>query len=140
MHSSFDEGRPGYLRVIDASHKRGHGAEAPATNGWIIQTGNQGAPRDCNNCASPLLCTAYMSATSQYTPIACQFLCGKRTIFVLRWCTRRLGLCAFWGPFHGFSSFPFSSLTLLPAPNAHRWATAAMCLPLLSRLRGGESL
>ena len=29
-----------------------------------------------------------MSATSQYTPIACQFLGGKRTIFVLRWCTR----------------------------------------------------
>ncbi len=26
-----------------------------------------------------------------------QFLCGKRTIFVLQWCTGRLGLCAFFG-------------------------------------------
>jgi hypothetical protein len=31
---------------------------------------------------------AYVSATSQYTPIAPQFLFGKRTIFVLRRCTR----------------------------------------------------
>jgi len=29
--------------------------------------------------ASPLLCTAYMSATSQYTPFAPKFLFGKRT-------------------------------------------------------------
>ena len=79
MLSSFVEGRPDHLRVIAASRKRGHGAKAPATNGWIIVIGNQGAPRDCDRSVSPLLCTAYVSATSQYTPIARLFLCGKRT-------------------------------------------------------------
>ena len=48
-HSSFVGGRPGRLRVIAAPRKRGHGAKAPVTNGWIIRTGNQGALRDCDH-------------------------------------------------------------------------------------------
>jgi hypothetical protein len=55
-----------------------NGVAQGATNGWIIRTGNQGALRDCDQHKSPLLCTAYMSAHSQYTPIALLFLCGKR--------------------------------------------------------------
>jgi site-specific DNA recombinase len=61
-------------RDIAASRKRGHGA-----NGWIIVIGNQGAPRDCD-CAR-LHCFArrgaYVSATSQYTPIAPSFFAER---------------------------------------------------------------
>jgi hypothetical protein len=74
MLSSFVKDRSDHLRVIAVSRKLGHGA-----NRWIIVIGNQGAPRDCRNRASPLLCPqgAYASATSQDTPVAPSFF-GKR--------------------------------------------------------------
>jgi hypothetical protein len=48
-----------------------------------------------------------VSATSQYTPIAPQFLSEKRTVFVLRRCTGRLGLYGFFELIRGFGIFPF---------------------------------
>src|SRR5688572_7309058 len=59
--SSFLEGRPGRLRGIAASRKRGHDPKASASNGWIIRTRNQRAPRDCKRiCVSTALYGFYV--------------------------------------------------------------------------------
>jgi hypothetical protein len=81
--SSFVEGRPGRLRVIAASRKRGHGTRRlpPMDGSSGPETKvHRGTAMVLGRHASPLLCTAYMSATSQYTPVASLFLCGKRTV------------------------------------------------------------
>ena len=74
--SSFVEGQTRSLKgnsfLIRVLAPRRH-----ATSGWIIRTGNQGAPRGCDQHMSPLLCTAYTSASSQYTPLAPCFF-GER--------------------------------------------------------------
>ena len=108
--SSFVEGQTRSLKLYSFLN----GVIAPrrhATNGWIIVIGNQGAPRDCDKRASPMLCTAYVSAMCSILRLLL-FLCGKRTIFVLRRCTGRLGLAAFLELVLSFDSFPFPSLFL----------------------------
>ena len=58
----------------------------------------------------------------QYTPIAPQFLSGKRTIFVLRWCSRLGVRGAFFGLFLASGLYCSQALsTSLPlAANASR--------------------
>jgi hypothetical protein len=45
--------------------------------GWIIQTGNQGAPRDRNNSCVPTVLYGLYACHSQYTSFAPRFLSGK---------------------------------------------------------------
>ena len=55
---------------------------------------------------------AYVSATLPYTPFAPRFLSGKRTFFVLRWCTGHWGL-----PLSGVRLFRvFFWIRVFPAP------------------------
>ncbi len=76
MLSSFVEGQTrslkGYSFLIGVLAPRRH-----ATSGWIIRTGNQGAPRDCDQRMSPLLCTAYVSAMCSILPLRSCFF-GER--------------------------------------------------------------
>ena len=92
-----------------------------ATSGWIIRTGNQGAPRDCDQHMSPLLCTAYTSANSQYTPLAPCFF-GERGCShspevhpTLRQAQGPLvGVCAFSSSLYGFRLVPAKRRCLVP--------------------------
>ena len=74
--SSFVEGQTRSLKgnsfLIGVLAPRRH-----ATSGWIIRTGNQGAPRDCDQRMSPLLCTAYASAMCSILPLRSCFF-GER--------------------------------------------------------------
>src|SRR5215211_5230650 len=77
--------------------------------------------------ASPLLCTAYVSATSQYTPVAPLFLSGKRTFSFSKGAPDGWESPRFQAVYVAWSWFRQSGVVAShpPAGNTSRWAQAS---------------
>jgi hypothetical protein len=75
-----------------------------ATNGWIILIGDHGAARDYDKCASPLLCTACMSAIRSILPLRPGFF-PERGCLHSPEVQRTVGTAAFGGVRHFRASF-----------------------------------
>ena len=85
-----------------------------ATNGWIILIGDHGAPREGIKPISNALYGLYVCRL-QYTPIAPQFLSGKRT-FAFSWGALDAGESAAFSSIFLASSFFCCRTESTPAP------------------------